>query len=159
MRKLMLVLGVILLALGALSTAVQASGCLSASSVIGPVRAEGPVPPAVLPAGAQYALYWYFHTWCPSCQRQAGEIRAFRARHGREVVIYAVPLSGTSQEIKKFLGHMGLAGVPVLWEADESFGPLATHPVMVFRKPGNYSMVRGLTSLSNLDEHYQAFKR
>ena len=90
----------------------QASGCQSHSTVIGPVQPQKQLP--TLPAGkgastkgTPYALYWFFHTWCPSCQEQAGAIKIFQQRYGQAVKVYAVPLSGSDEEVKRFLSREG----------------------------------------------------
>ena len=143
----------------------QASGCQSHSTVIGPVQPQKQLP--TLPAGkgastrdTPYALYWFFHTWCPSCQEQAGAIKTFQQRHGQVVKVYAVPLSGTDEEVKRFLNREGLAALTVMREAHTAFGSMQAHPVLVFRKgASSYYRVNGYTSFSELDRLFTTFKQ
>jgi len=145
----------------------HASGCQSHSTVIGPVQPQKPLPAVTLPAGKgastqgpAYALYWFHHSWCPSCIEQASVIKTFQQRYGQDVQIYAVPLSGSDGEVKSFLSREGLASLPIMREAYGAFGSMQTHPVMVFRKGGSsYYRVNGYTSFAELDRLFTTFKR
>lgn len=87
-------------------------------------------------------------------------IKALRDRNGREVQVYAVPLSGTDAEVQRFLKREGLSALPVLREASEAFGTISSHPVMVFRKAGqSYHRINGYTPLPDLQRLFDTFKR
>lgn len=152
---------VLVLALTLVPILAQGSGCLSQHTVVGTVQPVKAPPPTELPAkGAPYALYWLFHTWCHSCQSQAGVIKHFRDRYGREVQVYAVPLSGTPEEVKRFLTREGLSSLPVMREASDAFGTISGHPVLVFRKTGpSYYRINGYTPLPDLERLFTTFKR
>ena len=147
-----------------------ASGCLSHSTVIGPVQPEKPLPSLSTGKGASakgtatqgtpYALYWFFHTWCPSCQDQAEDIKTFQQRYGQDVQVYAVPLSGSDDEVKRFLSRAGLGSLKVMRQASTAFGAIQTHPVLVFRKGGSsYYRVNGYTPFPELERLFTTFKR
>jgi thiol-disulfide isomerase/thioredoxin len=149
-----------------------ASGCLSHSTVIGPVQPEKSLPSPTLSAGkgtsakgaatqgTPYALYWFFHTWCPSCQNQAGVIKTFQQRYGQDVRVYAVPLSGSDAEVKRFLSREGLGSLTIVREANTAFGAMQTHPVLVFRKGGSsYYRINGYTQFPELERLFTTFKR
>jgi thiol-disulfide isomerase/thioredoxin len=150
-----IVLAVITFAL--LPGTALAAGCLADSTVVGQVEPMKPVPPNEVP-GQGAALYWFFHTWCHTCRDQAPVIKAFRAQHG-EVQVYAVPLSGSESEVKRFLAERGLGSIPTLREASDAFGSMQQHPVMIFRKAGGrYYRVNGYTEPQELTRLYRAFK-
>ena len=149
-----------------------ASGCQSHSTVIGPVQPDKSLPSPTLSAdkgtpakgtaiqSTPYVLYWFFHTWCPSCQDQAGDIKTFQQRYGQDVRVYAVPLSGSDEEVQRFLRREGLASLKVMREASTAFGAMQTHPVLVFRKGGSsYYRVNGYTSFPELERLFTTFKR
>lgn len=147
-----------------------ASGCQSHSTVIGSVQPEKSLPSlttgkgtAVKGASTQdtpYALYWFFHTWCPSCQDQAEDIKTFQQRYGQDVRIYAVPLSGSDDEVRSFLRREGLASLKVMRQASTAFGAIQTHPVLVFRKGGaSYYRINGYTQFPELERLFTTFKR
>lgn len=158
MRQFLILL--IAVALVQVPIVAQGSGCQSHSTVVGSVQPVKTPPPQKLPAkGPQYVLYWLMHHWCPSCQNQAEVIKAFRERYGHEVQVYAVPLSGSAEEVKRFLGREGLSTLPIAREASASF-QANTHPVLVFRKAGKaYYRINGYTSLSELEESFKTFKK
>lgn len=164
MRTVVLFPLVLFIALALAPGLAQASGCQSHSTVVGSVQPHKPLP--TLPAGkgastqgTPYALYWFFHTWCPSCQEQAGAIKTFHQRYGQTVKVYAVPLSGTDEEVQRFLRRAGLAALPMMRDVSTAFGSMQAHPVLVFRKgESSYYRVNGYTSFSELDQLFTTFR-